>query len=370
MRFTDKRCIAALTGLILFGAIYPIRAQDAPAVTVTKLWVDEKTGQVFIRPGHGRAPLKLVRAPDSQAIEQQVEQRTREQVRNASVENQAQQQLRQAQLEKQVAEIKPAWKNYLDNFQDKFRIGALAYLDYSFYTHTGFGPQFLENLNPPGPGNNAYNSFDINRVYLNTYFSPTDDLTFRFTPEIYRANGTNQTGATCATPTGGTCSLNDKFGTTSGVGSNLDGNLNVRLKFAYLQYSGLWDKTPPLRSGTFTIGAQQNPLLGWEEDFSQYRFVYLSPWNYLGLSSSQVGLQFAGPVRFADAEKTYLEYAGGVYDNGNFRTPEQTNTKQVMGRITAYPFGSQFRYQGLGVTGFWDYGWGNTTPDNQGTSTR
>ena len=34
------------------------------------------------------------------------------------------------------------------------------------------------------------NAFDINRVYLNTYFTPTDDLTFRFTPELYRADGT------------------------------------------------------------------------------------------------------------------------------------------------------------------------------------
>ena len=369
MRFTASRWTAALAGAILFGLVQPLRAQDGSIITATKLWVDEKTGQVFIRPGHGRAPLTIGGAPDEQAIEQKVEQRTQQQVRAAVAETQAQQQLKQAELEKQVAEIKPAWKSYLDNFQNKFRIGTLAYLDYSFYTHTGFGPQFLENLNPPGPGNNAYNSFDINRVYLNTYFTPTDELTFRFTPEIYRANGANQTGVTCATPTGGACSLNDKFGTTSGVGSNLDGDLNVRLKYAYLQYTGLWNEAPLLKGGTVTVGAQQNPLLGWEEDFTQYRFVYLSPWNYLGLSSSQIGLQFAGPLRFAHTEKTYLDYALGVYDNGNFRTPEQSNTKQVMGRITAYPFGSSFRYQGLGVTGFWDYGWGDTTPDNQGAST-
>jgi hypothetical protein len=335
-------------------------------LTASKLWVDEKTGQVFIRPGRGRVPLKIGTAPDTQAIEQQVEERTREQVRAEVAKTEAQQQLKQADLEKQVAAITPAWKSYLDNFQNKFRIGTLAYLDYSLYTHTGFGPQFLENLNPPGPGNNGYNSFDINRVYLNTYFTPTDELTFRFTPELYRANG----GANCVTSGGGSCSINDKLGTTSGVGSNLDGDLNIRMKYAYLQYSGLWKDFSLLKSGTVTVGAQQNPLLGWEEDFTQYRFVYLSPWNYLGLSSSQIGLQFAGPIRLTrDVEKTYLDYAIGVYDNGNFRTPEQTNTKQIMGRLTAYPFGSQFRYQGLGITGFWDYGWGNTTPDSSGIST-
>ena len=55
-----------------------------------------------------------------------------------------------------------------------------------------------------------------------------------------------------------------------------------------------------------------------------------------------------------------------VYDNGSFRTPEQSNTKQVMGKGTLYPFGASWRYQGLGLTGFWNYGWGDTSPDVQG----
>jgi hypothetical protein len=135
------------------------------------------------------------------------------------------------------------------------------------------------------------------------------------------------------------------------------------MKYAYVQYSRLTDGIPSLKGGTVTAGAQLNPLLGWEEDFTQYRFVYLSPWNYLGLSSSQIGLQFAGPVKPFGSEKTYLEYGVGVYDNGNFNTPEQTNTKQVMGRLTAYPFGSSWRYQGLGLTGFYNYGYGNVAPD-------
>jgi hypothetical protein len=304
---------------------------------------------------------------DQDAVEQQVEAKTREQIRAAVAENQAAQEARTADLEKQVAEMKPSWKNYTDNFQNKFRFGALFYGDYSAYTHTGFGPQYLENMNPPGPGNNGYNAFDINRVYLNTYFFPTDDWTFRFTPEIYRANGVNQTGTSFLQASGsGAGSVNDKIGTASGFGSNLDGDLNVRLKFAYLQNNSLWNDVPLLKGGTLIMGAQQNPLLGWEDDFTQYRFVYLSPWNYLGLSSSQIGLQLAGPINVFHGEKTYLDYTAGVYDNGNFRTQEQTNTKQVMGRLTAYPFGSSFKYQGLGVTGFWNYGWGNTTPDNQG----
>jgi hypothetical protein len=355
-----------LASLVLLAWIPSAGAQDLSSTSTTRVWVDEKTGQLFIRPGHGRVPLNLGGAVEQSVIEQKVEERTREQVRAAVAESEAGQLARTAELQKQVSEIRPAWQSYLNNFQNKFRLGALAYLDYSMYTRTGFGPQFLENLNPTGPGNDYYNSFDINRIYLNAYFTPTDDWTLRVTPEIYRANGANQTGSTCLTATGGACSFEDRFGTTTGVASNLDGSLNFRLKYAYAQYSGLWNNLAPLKNGTVTVGAQQNPLLGWEEDFSQYRFVYLAPWNYLGLSSSQIGLQFAGPIRFGALEKTYLDYAFGVYDNGNFSTPEQSNTKQVMERLTVYPFGSDYRFQGLGLTGFWNYGWGDTTPDNQG----
>jgi hypothetical protein len=351
--------VAGAASLLFMASARPLSAQDngAEPQNVT-FYVDRTTGQVFIRPGRNRAPMKFNAAPDAAAIEQQVEQkveeRTNDKVRAAVAQTQAQQRYDNDVLQKQIAQMEPAWKSYLTNFQDKFRIGALAYLDYSLYTHTGFGPQFLENMNPPGPGNNLYNAFDINRVYLNTYFTPTPDLTFRFTPEIYRANGTASA---------------DKTGQTGGFASNLDGDLNVRLKYAYVQYAGLWNDTPSLKGGTVTFGAQQNPLLGWEEDFGGYRFVYLSPWNYLGLSSSQIGLGFGGPVKLQGGEKTFIDYALGVYDNGNFRTPEQTNTKQVMGRATIYPFGANWRYDGFGVGGFYNYGYGNTAPDSDSVNT-
>jgi hypothetical protein len=82
-----------------------------------------------------------------------------------------------------------------------------------------------------------------------------------------------------------------------------------------------------------------------------------------------VGLAFQGPIKAFGGEKTYLEYAVGAYNNGNFNALEQTDTKQVMARITAYPFGSSWRYQGLGLTGFYDYGYGNLTPDSENLAT-
>jgi hypothetical protein len=345
--------LAALGSLVLLVSGQPLRAraQDASsAVKQTTLWVDQETGEVFIRPGRGRVPMNFGASPEQieQEVEERTEQRTQDAVRAAVAQTEAQERFDYAAQQKQLDQIKPAWTSYVSNFQNKFRIGALAYLDYGLYTHTAFGPYFIENTDAPGPYNNMYNSFDISRIYLNTYFTRTEDLTFRFTPEIYRATGT-------ASP--------DRTGAVSGFASNLDGGLNVRMKYGYVQYSGLFDRLPDLKGGNVVFGAQQNPLITWEEEFTQYRFVYLSPWNFLGLSSSQIGLAFNGPLKLNGSEKTYLDYSAGVFDNGNYRNQEQSNTKQVMARITAFPFGSTWRYQGLGLTGFYNYGYGNVAPD-------
>jgi hypothetical protein len=58
-----------------------------------------------------------------------------------------------------------------------------------------------------------------------------------------------------------------------------------------------------------------------------------------------------------------------VYDEGNFRTQDQSSEPQLMGRLSYYPFGADWRYQGLGITGFYNYGWGNASPDQEGIST-
>lgn len=345
--------IVALGGLMLLPASRPLRAQDGGgAVKSTTLWVDESTGQLFIRPGHGRVPMTIGASP--QDLSRQIQQQTQAQVRRQVAESETQQRADTVAMQRQIAQMQPAWHSYIDNFQNKFRIGTLAYLDYGYYSHAAYGPQWLENLNPPGVGNNGYNAFDVNRVYINTYFSPTKDFTFRFTPEIYRTVGT----ATA-----------DKVGTTTGVGSNLDGDLNVRLKYAYLQYTGLWNDVPMLKGGNATFGAQPNPFIPWEEDLYQYRYVNLVPWNYLGFSSSQVGLQFNGPVKLMGSETNYLDYGFGVYNNGSFRTAEQSDTKQIIAKGTIYPFGANWRFQGLGLTGMYDYGWGNVAPDSDNAAT-
>lgn len=318
-------------------------AQSASNIT---LWVDAKTGQVFTRPGRGREPMKISGTLDSAAMEQQIEQNVAAKTQTQVDTTTAQLREQNASLQQQVTAMKPAWNNYTDYFFNKVRIGTLLYGDYRFYTHTGFGPQELTQIIRPGPGNDSFNSFDITRTYLNFFFTPTQDILFRVTPNIYLANGT---------------AYADKFGKAGAVGSNLDGSLDYRLKYAYLQYAKFFDHAGPMKGDTVTFGSQPNPLVGWEEDLYNYRYVNLTPWNYLSLSSSQVGLTMQGPIKFNGLQ--YVDYDIGGFNDATFHAFEQTNNKQVMGRVSVYPFGAEWRFDGLGLTGFYDYGYGNTTPD-------
>ncbi|MGO9606814.1 MAG: hypothetical protein ACLQAT_26060 [Candidatus Binataceae bacterium] len=350
-----RLAIAAALGaaMLALGPTAPARAQSA----MLKLYVDPATGQVFTKPGRGRTLLTEVPAAalDTSAIEQKVEQKTQAQLDankqqiSQLVQQNAQLQMSNSDMERQMAEIKPAWRSYIDNFQDKFRVGTLVYGDYRLYTHTGFQPQELTQINNPGPQNNIFNSFDITRTYLNFYFFPTDGWTARITPNIYR-----QVGGSTA----------DAIGNGTSYSSNLDGNLGFRLKYGYLEYNKLFNGFDPMKGDAVQMGQIPNAFVSWEEDLYGFRYVNLTPWNYYSLSSSQVGLAVNGPIKFNELQ--YADYNVGVYDNSSFHAQEETNTKQAMARISAYPFGAKWRFDGLGLTWFFDYGYGNVAPDTVG----
>ena len=155
-----RKWIAMVVGLgslmLLLPSARPAFAQSSVGMTrTTTLWIDESTGQVFIRPGHGRVPMTIGASPEQ--IQQQIERQTSEKVQAAVAQSEARQRADNVKFQQQVAAMQPAWHNYIDNFQNKFRFGALAYLDYGYYSHAAYGPQWLENMNPPGVGNNGYN---------------------------------------------------------------------------------------------------------------------------------------------------------------------------------------------------------------------
>jgi hypothetical protein len=337
----------------------PVGAQSTIGSTPVQLWVDTRTGQVFIRPGAHRVRLNMPGVITEDQLNHEVEQKVQE--KTQAMEGQiAQQQSvnaslaqQNAALNQQVTEMKPAWTNFADNFMNKFSLGTLWYFDYAMYTHPSFGPQFLTQINQPGPGNELYNSFDLSRAYLNFLFTPTKDITLRVTPNLYRTIGT--TGV----PTNTT---GEKEGSTGAFGTSLDGNLGVRIKYSYVQFNSLFNSIPAMKGTTVKLGVLPNGFVPWEEDLYGYRFVNLTPWNYYSLSSGQAGLAIAGPIK--SGEKMYVDYELGVYNNSSFHAFELTDTKETINRVSVYPFGALWKFDGLGITGMYNYGYGNVTPDS------
>src|SRR5690348_16756926 len=98
-------------------------------------------------------PAAVTRAPAM--LDERIQEHVRAEVSRSEEESRR----KQAQLEQQVAQMKPAWDDYARRFFDKFKVSTLFYGDWAFYEKTGFGPQFLTQINPPGPGNDNFNSF-------------------------------------------------------------------------------------------------------------------------------------------------------------------------------------------------------------------
>lgn len=233
----------------------------------------------------------------------------------------------------------------------KIKLGLTMFGDYAFYSDTGFGPQFITQINQPGPGNSHFNSFDITRAYLNFLYTPVDAITVRVTPNVYRqVDGTSGSIAN---------------GNNATIGGSENGNLTFRLKYAYVDFNTLFKNSEMFKNSKVTIGSTTNPLIDWEEGLSGYRYTYLVPWNYISLSSTYVGAKLHGPLEFNG--KQYLDYDIGVFNTASFHAIEQTDKKQVMARLTWYPMGTKSDRTGFGISVFEDYGYNTKTPDTKST---
>jgi hypothetical protein len=231
-------------------AVKTALAQSAGSVPV-ELWVDTRSHQVFTEAGPHRVRLNIPgtisRDELNRDIEAKVQEKTqsiqsrlsRQEAVNAALAQQ------NSALTKQVSAMTPDWKSYADGFAKNLYIGTVLYADYAFYAHTAFGPAFIQNLNQPGQGNNAYNSFDITRAYLNFLFTPTKDWLFRLTPDVYRTIG----------------AANDRYGQSGAIGTTLDGNLGINLKYAYVQYKNFLDGSNHLKGAFINFGEMPNPFI-------------------------------------------------------------------------------------------------------------
>jgi hypothetical protein len=213
-----------------------------------------------------------------------------------------------------------------------FKIGATFYGNFSHYTDAGFGPAFQDlPTTQLGPGNSGLNTFEVTRAYINLFYTPNEHVTLRITPDIYRLS---------------------------------DGNLSFRLKYGFVDFQKIFGDGA-FKNAKLTFGQTQQPLTDWEEGLSGYRYAYLTPWNYLSLSSTYVGAKLHGPIDFNGTE--YLDYDIGVFTTASFHSTETNDKKQVMARLTWYPMGTTADRAGLGLTVFENYGYNTKLPSQKST---
>ena len=387
MRRTIRMVALSMLGAALtLGAVAiapaPARSADGQAIT---LYTDPGSGQVYTKRCKRCVKLgEYIPAGSTEEIERKVERRVTQQTQaqldqeRAAMQadeaaKQAQQQQWNAEMAKQVSEIQPFAREFGDRWFKKISIGTTVFAYYGFWSHTGFGPQFMDaNQQWPGPGNNTFNEFAINRTYIDLRFTPVDDLSMRITPDMYamvntgtKCTATSSSTKPVTTTTKCVASSGDASGVNTGWAQTLDGNLGLRLKYAYLDYNTFFQKVAKIdamRDDKFTFGQQPNPLVDWEENLWGFRYTALTPWNYTSISSAQVGASMKGPIKVNETQ--YADYDFGVYDDASFHALEQSASKQVMGRVTINPFGAKSRYDSFGLTGFYDYGYSNKcTPD-------
>ncbi|MDT8068747.1 MAG: hypothetical protein ROO76_11350 [Terriglobia bacterium] len=253
--------------------------------------------------------------------------------------------------QKKVATLSDRQNKLSDLANGKIKLGGQFFGGFTHYTDTGFGPQWIANVNQLGPGNAGANIFDVTRAYINFFYTPNDMVTLRITPNIYRQID----GTSGAIPNG----------TGAQVGSSENGNLTFRLKYAYVDFNNLFKGSKAFRKAKLTFGQTQNPLIDWEEGLSTYRYTYLVPWNYMGLSSTYVGAKLHGPVEINGKE--YLDYDLGVFTTASFHAIETSDKKQLMARLTWYPFGTKSDRSGFGITAFENYGYNTKLPSQVST---
>jgi len=172
MRRTIRMVALSMLGASLMlsaVAMTPTPAGSEEVRSIT-LYTDPGTGQVYTkRCKHCVRMGEYIPAGSTEEIERKVERRVSAQtqaqldqeraaMQAEETQRQAQQQQWNAEMAKQVATIQPWAAEFGDRWYKKISIGTLVYADYRYYTHTGFGPQFLTQQVWPGPGNNSFNS--------------------------------------------------------------------------------------------------------------------------------------------------------------------------------------------------------------------
>ena len=179
-------------------------------------------------------------------------------------------------------------------------IGVLSYLEYVADLHE----------------QNNFNAFNVTRGYININAKLTDNIHFRFTPDVR--------------PT---------------TDANLNQNLALRLEYASLD-AKITDKA------TLMFGLHEMPWLTFEQSVNRYRVIGPFFSERLGLLPGETDL--GASVKYT-GERTEVHV--GVYNGEGDGRAEADKLKNVDGRVTFHPFDEKSEIGNVGVSVFYQYGW-------------
>ncbi|HEX4999701.1 MAG TPA: hypothetical protein VFY29_15865 [Terriglobia bacterium] len=216
------------------------------------------------------------------------------------------------------AQVQPAAGFVPPDNTPTIKIGLTLYPTYTYQKSPKVGPD---------PNGNMYsaNNFDLSRSYINITGNITHAITYRLTPDIMSSHVTG--------------------------GTNLDGSLVFRIKYAFAQFS-LDDYTGDWKQSWVRVGANQTPFVDWEEGVYRYRFQGTVFSERVGkLTSSDYGASF-----HTNLPQNYGEIHVGVYNGEGYSKAETNNQKALQARVTIRPLakGSAIA-RGVRITGFYDW---------------
>jgi hypothetical protein len=175
-------------------------------------------------------------------------------------------------------------------------------------------------------------AFEVRRAYINLTGSISDQVSYRITPDIASRQATTASGL----PQG------------ANVGSNFDGSLTIRLKYAYGQIG--FDRWTSTKGNWLRFGTQQTPYVDFVESVYRYRFEGTSFVDREGyLSSSDLGVsgRFVMPREYGDVHL-------GVYNGETYSRGEANDQKAMQMRASIRPLPRSAVLRGLRLTGFVD----------------
>lgn len=183
----------------------------------------------------------------------------------------------------------------------------------------------LSQANPDAPNPNGANRFDVTRTYINVESRLARKISLRITPDITRVSGTD---------------------------GNIDGNLDLRLKYAYVTFEDV------LPGVSIRAVQQANPWTNFSNRVWRYRVLGSDILdNFGGVSSADLGVGVLGNHFGGKLDYNVLLSNGEGYTKPEAGQRERAKYKDLASRVTYSPFaGSGSALQGLRLTGYFQYG--------------